>query len=632
MSKLKQEFQNLFRRSDAIFNFIEEEALDGIAFRELGGEQRIWVDQRFWRNLDLKPSRVKEDLSFWQDCLKGEDRELEAECFEAHCADPENNPYDLVLRFHHRDGSLVWMQAIGKIIQDEDNLKKRMIIAFKEITALKRQEEFLSRSSEIARIGFYDWNIRAKHLHWSKVTKEIHAVPEDFKPDFRQAIKFYKSGKSQQKITELIDRALHYGESFDTELQIVDLDEKDKWVRVVGVPEVQDGRTIRLYGLFQDIDLQIRTQNAIRSERSLYRQVLEGASLGAWDWDIDSDRMTLNRRAAEMLGFELEVMRREGQTYWFDLVHPDEQKLLKQEIQNYLVGRSSNFQVDCRLRKANGHYRWLSISAKLFQPDLHFDRPRLVGVWKDIHFEKQKMDYYSTFIQEAPLAIAMFDTKMCYMNCSNKWRTDYNLEEVPIIGISHYEIFPEISDAWKLDHQRCLAGETLRCDEDLFLRADGREQWIRWEIRPWFDENQSIGGIIMYTEDITKRKETEKRLKLSQQAFEANFTNGAIGMAIIGKNGEWLQVNERICTMLDCSAEELKQKTFQEITHPDDLEIDLDLLKKLESGVINNYQIKKRYFRKDGSILAAVLGATALRNDKGEVEYYISQIIDCTSE
>ncbi len=166
----------------------------------------------------------------------------------------------------------------------------------------------------------------------------------------------------------------------------------------------------------------------------------------------------------------------------------------------------------------------------------------------------------------------------------------------------------------------------------MFLRADGREQWIRWEIRPWFDENQSIGGIIMYTEDITKRKETEKRLKLSQQAFEANFTNGAIGMAIIGKNGEWLQVNERICKMLDYSSEELKQKTFQEITHPDDLEIDLDLLKKLESGAINNYQIKKRYFRKDGSILAAVLGATALRNDKGEVKYYISQIIDCTSE
>ena len=115
---------------------------------------------------------------------------------------------------------------------------------------------------------------------------------------------------------------------------------------------------------------------------------------------------------------------------------------------------------------------------------------------------------------------------------------------------------------------------------------------------------------------------------------DANLThiNGAIGMAIIGKNGEWLQVNERICKMLDYSSEELKQKTFQEITHPDDLEIDLDLLKKLESGAINNYQIKKRYFRKDGSILAAVLGATALRNDKGEVKYYISQIIDCTSE
>ena len=133
----------------------------------------------------------------------------------------------------------------------------------------------------------------------------------------------------------------------------------------------------------------------------------------------------------------------------------------------------------------------------------------------------------------------------------------------------------------------------------------------------------------MYTEDISGRKEAEFKLRKSQKSFEQNFTNSAIGMAIIGRKGEWLQVNDKICQMLGYSAEELNAKTFQELTHPDDLEKDLLLLEKLNRGEIDNYQVEKRYFRKDGTVLSALLGATVLRDDQGEVDHYISQIIAC---
>lgn len=629
MTDLSKEFKALFRSDDAVFNFILETALDGIAYRETKGDNNFWADDRFWKQLGYKRKKVKDDLEFWRSCMHREDAEREGQAFERFMANPEKEPYDLMLRFFHADGSTIWIQLKGQLIVQENKGLKRMLIAFNEISELKRQEEFLSRSSEMARIGFYDWNIRNKSLYWSKVTKEIHGVAEDFTPDYRSAIKFYKEGRSQLKITELVDRALHYGEPYDEELQIVDSEGKDKWVKAIGIPEIRDGITLRLYGLFQDIDLQVRTQNAIRSERSLYRQVLEGANLGAWDWDIDSDQMTLNRRAAEMLGFELEVMRREGRLYWFDFVHPDEAHQVKSEIQDYLVGRKDKFETDCRIQKSDGSYRWLSISGKLFQPDLHFDRPRLVGVWKDIHFERQKMDYYSTFIQEAPLAIAMLDRNMHYLNCSIKWRTDYGLEETKIIGESHYSIFPEIKPEWKEDHRRCLAGETLRKDEDPFLRSDGRLQWIKWEIRPWYDNENQVGGIIMYTEDITKSKEAEAKLAQSRQAFEVNFRNGAIGMAIIGIKGEWLDVNEKMCELLGYEAHELAKLTFQDLTYPEDLEKDLTEFERLNKGEIRNYQMEKRYIRKDGSILTAILAATALRDQNDEVAYYISQVIDC---
>lgn len=628
MSRLKKEYTRIFRSDDQVFNFIENEALDGLALREIEGTNDFWADQRFWQHLGFKNSQVKDGLSFWQSRLKKEDFEHEQGCFSRFLEDPENNTYEPLLRFYTREGATIYMQLKSRLLDLEAGSGKKIIIAFREVSDLMRQEAFLKHSSEIARIGFYDWNIRAKELHWSKVAKEIHAVPEDYKPEYRKAIKFYKSGRSQQKITELIDRALHYGEFFDEELEIVDAENKEKWVRVIGIPELIDGRAIRLYGLFQDIDLQIRTQNAIRSERSLYRQVLEGAKLGAWDWDIDSDNMTLNRKAAAMLGYDLEVMRREGRLYWFDLIHPDDKKRVLNDIQNYLVGRNPEFEVECRLQKANGQYRWLSITAKLFQPDLHFDRPRLVGVWKDIHRDKQKMDFYGTFIQEAPLAIAMFDRDMRYINCSNKWRSDYGLEEEALIGQSHYEIFPEISREWRSLHQACLRGETIQRDEDLFARSDGRKQWIRWEIRPWYDENREIGGIIMYTEDISLRKNAERELAQVEKAFQANFTNSAIGMAIVGRDGKWLDVNKRLCEILGYSRDELKQSTFQKLTHPDDLAKDLNQLDKLNKGQISNYQIQKRYLHKNGQVVSAILGATAVRDEQDEVAYFISQIIE----
>lgn len=81
-----------------------------------------------------------------------------------------------------------------------------------------------------------------------------------------------------------------------------------------------------------------------------------------------------------------------------------------------------------------------------------------------------------------------------------------------IIGKSHYSVFPEITDHWKNIHQRGLAGEVIIEDGEPFTRQDGTIQWIKWEIRPWFNADNTIGGIIIFTEDITERKQAEQQI------------------------------------------------------------------------------------------------------------------------
>ncbi|GET44174.1 PAS domain-containing sensor histidine kinase [Microseira wollei] len=137
---------------------------------------------------------------------------------------------------------------------------------------------------------------------------------------------------------------------------------------------------------------------------------------------------------------------------------------------------------------------------------------------------RANQDLFRLFLEHSPVAIAMFDRQMHYILASRRWLTDYNLGNQNIIGRSHYEVFEEIPDRWKKIHQRCLAGAVEKSEEDCFTRADGTIDWVRWEIHPWRNSAGEIGGIIMFTEVITERKQAELALKQTQEELEASAT------------------------------------------------------------------------------------------------------------
>lgn len=177
------------------------------------------------------------------------------------------------------------------------------------------------------------------------------------------------------------------------------------------------------------------------------------------------------------------------------------------------------------------------------------------------------------FMQYTPAAVAMFDKDMRYLLASRRWMTDYKLGDRDIIGLSHYEVFPEMPDRWKAVHQRVLHGAVESADEDPFPRTDGTVDWVRWELHPWYDAKGEIGGLIMFTEVITARKQAEEELRLRrerereirEEAEEAKkrFYRGTIFSVTDGKLN--LVNYEEIDALVSPDAREIQLNTSRDL-------------------------------------------------------------------
>lgn len=117
----------------------------------------------------------------------------------------------------------------------------------------------------------------------------------------------------------------------------------------------------------------------------------------------------------------------------------------------------------------------------------------------------------------------MFDRQMRYIAASKRWIGDFNLKGIKLQGRSHYDIFPEITDELKEIHRLALEGSIFHGEDDKFVRADGTIQYIRWEVHPWYLSSDDIGGIIIFSEDITERKTAEEELKSNQWRLEMSM-------------------------------------------------------------------------------------------------------------
>lgn len=212
--------------------------------------------------------------------------------------------------------------------------------------------------------------------------------------------------------------------------------------------------------------------------------------------------------------------------------------------------------------------------------------------------------------------------------------TGWSLDELNGMGEKFIELFHPDDQAKILLHMEQLmnAKESQKYEAEYrFKTKSGEWIWCFSQDTPYeFNEEGKTSKFIGSFLDVTERKKTEKALKESEETFRGAFKTSAIGMALVSLEGRWLEVNSSIPEMLGYTEEELLTKTFQDITHEDDLNTDLQYVQEMLDGKRETYSMEKRYYDKNGDIIWVLLSVSLAKTADNKPKYFVSQIENIT--
>ncbi|NJB72400.1 PAS domain S-box-containing protein [Saonia flava] len=217
--------------------------------------------------------------------------------------------------FERADGSIQWIYWDVRPWYVSEGIIGGLLMHTGDITHTKekenekiRIESILDRTNEVARIGTWEVDLIKNKLFWSRIVCEIHEVPEDYEPDLETGINFFKEGKSRDTINQVVKEAIENGTSYDVEVELVTSKGNILWTRAIGQAEMVNGRCIRLFGVFQDInDIKI-SQLALNKAHTELKAIFNSGPIAIVTTDNDGIITLFNQGAEELLGYTTSEM------------------------------------------------------------------------------------------------------------------------------------------------------------------------------------------------------------------------------------------------------------------------------------------------------------------------------------
>jgi PAS domain S-box-containing protein len=390
-----------------------------------------------------------------------------------------------------------------------------------------------------------------------------------------------------------------------------------------------DESGVRFYiAIVRDITRRKQAEEALLRSEERFRKIFRNTSIGIAIADWSGRFQRCNPAFCRLLGYSEEELR----TIAFSsLIHPEDRDTNLAEIQRLKSGELPHFQIENRYVRKNGLAVWTHKFVSAL-PGENGEPAHLMALVNDITDGKkaeitlaEREAQYRAVIETAADGFWMLDEtgRILATNEAYARRSGYSQGE--LLGMSIAKLEAQESPGEVKDH----VARVRQNGSDLFETWHVTKHGERWPVEVNTSFWPAAGGrLFAFLRDITERRQAAIALQESEARFRATFEQAAVGIAHVSTEGRWLRVNQKLCEILGYSSEELISHEFRIITHPEDIEGDLDLLQRMLAGEMSTLALEKRYVHKSGSIVWTKLTSALLRTASGAPDYFITVIED----
>ena len=618
----RKKAEQRLKQSEARFRTTFEHAPIGVVNVNLDG-QFIAVNQTF---CDILGYSEKELLSMSvMDVIQVQDRAYHTQLMQQFASRKIQN-ICIEMQFLRKDQRLVWASLSVRVNCLENGAPDYFIATIENINERKRiQNEVLNTKNQLQATldaipdllfeldlnGYYiDIHAQRTDLLAAPVEQILGKKIDDILPSNAVLI-----------VMSALQEADKIGHSNGQQFSLM-LSQGECWFEL-SVAKKQSNRSSaqpHFIVLSRDITDRKHIENQLRESEQKFRQLIKQAPLAMGLVNNEGEIEYINDRFEQLFGYhhsEIPTLKE-----WYLHAYPDEsyrQKVL--EIWTASVQKAAKNNTDIEPFEYNisckdGSVRVILISGMIFSKGC---LAIFVDVTERKHIEeklRENENKLNTILDNVDAYIYIKDTHYRYQYANRLVRNLFKHPLKEIVGKTDEDFFDEFTvvnlhhnDSRVIEHGERLASEEINTNKDGSLRTAylSVKQPLRYE-------NGNIYGLCGISTDITERKSMEEALRASEEQFRTLFNQAPIGIAIIDSiTGKIYKANQKYADIVGLSVEQMQQIDWMQITHPDDIQADLDNMALMNAGKINGFTMEKRYFRSDGSIVWVNLTVSPLR-------------------
>ncbi len=493
---------------------------------------------------------------------------------------------------------------------------------------LKKSEANLANAQRVAHVGSWEYNIPTGEISWSKQKFRIFGLdPDQPEPTYPQMLEMVYAD-DRATFEQAVQRAIAEGIPYEIELRIVRPDGEIRYIDLRAEVVLNEaGQTLQLLGIVMDITERKKAEIALAASERKYRNLVETSQDLIFSVDAAGCFTFVNSAVKEIYGYDPREM--SGRPFADFLTA--EQIVKDLPIYQRLMKGASIFQYETtHLAKDNR-----SIHLLFNAMPLRDEQGNIVGITgtaSNITELKQKQEAlyrreqeFKALVENSPDVIARFDRQLRHVYVNPAAEVATGIAAAEFIGKTHRELgMPlEFAKLWENALQMLFAtGKEQRIEFDFSSPLGCKFYQVR--IVPEFNGDGSIAFALGVARDLSDLKQAEQQLRESEERFRATFEQAPVGICHLSLDGKFVRINQTFYDIAGYTYEEMSERTWEDITYQEDLDVELELIRRVWEKEIDSYTMEKRYIRKDGSIIWVNLIGTLVRSPNGEPKYAIA--------